>query len=151
MALPCLPACTSHKRPILINSFLTCHSASHWLLSVLRQKKSWDTFCWFHGQLLESRRWDWSSREAKAARVCRAQCQKENSEEVKKLPFQTDYWSTQACEETTQHSGRKMRESAKTIPKAHTGQEGFPFPPVRVEDHTPYRAFSTELRRSLTW
>ena len=27
--LPCLPACTSHKRPILINLFLDYHFVSH--------------------------------------------------------------------------------------------------------------------------
>ena len=51
-ALHCLPACKSHKCPILINSFLTCHSASHRILSAptqknLRSSESRNAFCGF--------------------------------------------------------------------------------------------------------
>ena len=48
-APPCLPTWISHKHPML-NNFLTCHYASRWILSALRQKipsslESWNTFC----------------------------------------------------------------------------------------------------------
>ena len=37
---PCLPACISHKCPILINLFLAYHSVSCWISSALRHKES---------------------------------------------------------------------------------------------------------------
>ena len=45
-ALPCLPACIFHKRPMLINSLFACCFPSRCILSVMRQKnlsfsKSW--------------------------------------------------------------------------------------------------------------
>ena len=45
-ALPCLPTCISHKRPMLINSLFAYHFASRWILSASRLKnmsfsKSW--------------------------------------------------------------------------------------------------------------
>ena len=48
-----LPSCLYlSQRSILINSFLTCHSASCWILSMPRQKslcstKAWNAFCGF--------------------------------------------------------------------------------------------------------
>ena len=36
---PCLPACISHKHPVLINLFLAYHFVSCWILSVLRHKE----------------------------------------------------------------------------------------------------------------
>lgn len=38
MVFLCSPTCISHKSPISINSFLTCHSSSHWILSMPSQK-----------------------------------------------------------------------------------------------------------------
>ena len=35
--LPCLPACISHKHPMLINSHFVYHFASRWILSASRQ------------------------------------------------------------------------------------------------------------------
>ena len=32
-ARPCLPACTSHRHPVLINLFFACQAASHSILS----------------------------------------------------------------------------------------------------------------------
>lgn len=42
---PCLPACISHKRPILINLFLAYHFVFHWIPSVLRNKEPEPSKC----------------------------------------------------------------------------------------------------------